>query len=123
VGDRQRVCSTEACQKQRQRNNVAAWFQRNPDYPIRRRIRLRELRAAKGHPVDPLELPAPLGELPWAMAQKQFGIQGADFLGYLGRLLRRDQQKQMLAQLPDITSDTRGLPRGSAPKERQTAAP
>jgi hypothetical protein len=58
-------------------------------------MRLRELRAAKGHAVDPLEMPVPLDRLPWDVAQKSFGVQGADFIGYLGRLLGPGAPKSM----------------------------
>lgn len=69
---------------QRQREDERAWLKRHPAYPVQRRMRLRELRAAKGHPVDPLEMQAPLAKLPWDVAQKQFGVQGAAFRGHAG---------------------------------------
>ncbi len=95
LGDRQRVCSFEACQQERQRRNVAAWLHSHPDDAVRRHIRRRELRAAKGHPVDPLKMPVPLDRLPWDVAQKSFGVQGADFIGHLGRLLGPEPKKSM----------------------------
>jgi len=32
-------------------------------------------------------VPAPLDRLPWAVAQTEFKVQGADFLAHMGRLL------------------------------------
>lgn len=43
---------------------------------------------------EPLRLPAPLGRLPWDLAQSQFGVQGADFIGVMGTLLLQATQSQ-----------------------------
>jgi len=64
-------------------------------------MRVRELQAARGEAVDPLELPAPLNELPWEVAQKQFGVKGADFIGQMGRVLLKRAKKQMLTQVTE----------------------
>ena len=45
----------------------------------------------------------PLSRLPWDIAQDQFGVQGADFIGVLGRLLLRTVQDQIRAYLIDHT--------------------
>jgi len=87
LGDRQRVCSAPACQAERQRRNVAAWKQLHPDDAVKRRIVARQRCAARDEPVDPLTVPAPLDRLPWAVAQTEFKVQGADFLAHMGRLL------------------------------------
>jgi hypothetical protein len=87
VGARQRVCSAPACQDERQQRNVAAWVRRHPEDAVRRRLAARRRRAAKGEAVDPLVVPAPLSKLPWDVAQKQFEVQGADFLAYFGKVL------------------------------------
>ena len=93
VGSRQRVCSSPACQDERQRRNVAAWTKRNPEYPAKWRMQRRERAGAKGAAVDPLQVSSPLSKLPWGEAQKQFGVQGADFIRELGRLLLVDPKK------------------------------
>lgn len=36
---------------------------------------------------SPLRVPAPLSRLPWDLAQDQFGVQGTDFIGIMGRML------------------------------------
>jgi hypothetical protein len=66
---------------------VAAWKQLHPDDAVKRRIVARQRCAARDEPVDPLTVPAPLDRLPWAVAQTEFKVQGADFLAHMGRLL------------------------------------
>jgi hypothetical protein len=46
-------------------------------------------------------LPAPLDRLPWDVAQDEFGVQGAEFLGEFGRLLMKSAQDEMAAQVHD----------------------
>ena len=38
-------------------------------------------------PPAPQRVPPPLDRLPWDVAQDQFGVQGADFLGIFGKVL------------------------------------
>lgn len=115
VGARQRTCSSPECQARRQRDNVAAWRELHPEYAAARRMLQRELLAAKGAAVDPLQLPAPLDELPWDVAQKQFGVKGTDFLGQLGRVLLKGAKKQTLHQVPESASESGGLQAGPGP--------
>jgi len=35
-------------------------------------------------PPEPLRLPPPLSQLPWDIAQSEFGVKGADFIGVMG---------------------------------------
>ncbi|MBV8073019.1 MAG: hypothetical protein JO270_24175 [Acidobacteriaceae bacterium] len=46
---------------------------------------------------EPLNLPSPLDQLPWDLAQDQFGVQGADFIGHLGKVLLHAAQDQFKA--------------------------
>jgi hypothetical protein len=80
-------------------------------------MRLRELRAAKKEAVDPLELPPPLGGLPWEVAQKAFGVQGTDFIGHLGGVILRWAQKSMRQQGPESTRESGGVLESVARKE------
>jgi hypothetical protein len=59
-------------------------------------------REAAGSP-EPPHLPSPLDRLPWDLAQDQFGIQGADFIGQLGKVLLNSAQDQLRAYLVDST--------------------
>jgi hypothetical protein len=42
-----------------------------------------------------------LNELPWDIAQDQFGVQGADFIGLFGTVLLRAAQDQFRAYVAD----------------------
>jgi hypothetical protein len=46
-------------------------------------------------PPEPLRLPSPLTQLPWDIAQSEFGVQGADFIGVTGALLLHSTQSQL----------------------------
>ena len=107
VGSRQRACSKPACQALRRRKKQAAWRARNPDYFAGRRI---QARGACDEPPDPLRLPAPLNQLPWDIAQSQFGVQGADFIGVMGALLLHSTQSQLQAYRIDSAGDPARLP-------------
>jgi hypothetical protein len=52
-------------------------------------------------PLAPLRVPAPLDRLPWDIAQDQFGVQGADFLGVFGRVLLGVAQDERRGQVLD----------------------
>src|ERR1017187_1330956 len=92
VGSRQRACSRPACQGLRRRKKQAPWRARNRDYFSGRRI---QARGASDKPPEPLRLPSPLNQLPWDIAQSEFGVQGADFIGVMGALLVRSTQSQL----------------------------
>lgn len=55
--------------------------------------------AAKGKPVDPLPVPAPLAHLPWDLAQEEFDTQGADFIAVLGRVLLVATREELRSQV------------------------
>ncbi len=85
VGSRQHACSKPECQAMRRRKQQAAWRARHPDYFAGRRIQARMV--LEDRP-GPLRLHPPLNQLPWDIAQSEFGTQGADFLGVMGGLDR-----------------------------------
>lgn len=76
----------------RRRKQQAGWRARNPDYFRARRM---QGRGAQERTPEPLRLPAPLDQLPWDIAQSEFGVQGADFIGVMGALLLRSAQSQI----------------------------
>jgi hypothetical protein len=100
IGTRQRACRKPDCQTGRRRKKQKAWRERNPDYFIARRI---QDRSQQDRAPEPLCLPPPLSGLPWDIAQSQFGVQGADFIGALGTLLLRTAQSQFEAYVVDAT--------------------
>lgn len=86
----------------------AAWRARHPDYFVARRMQQRSL---LDQPPEPLRWPAPLSRLPWDLAQDQFGVQGADFLGVMGTLLLHAAQFQFRAYSLDSKQVVGTLPR------------
>ena len=106
VGSRQQACSKPSCQALRRRKRQAAWRARNPDYFSGRRI---QARGACDEPPEPLRLPSPLNQLPWDIAQSEFGVQGADFIGVMGALLVRSTQSQLKSYLIDSKADATTL--------------
>jgi hypothetical protein len=101
VGARQCACSQPECQAARRKKTQAAWCSRNPGYHAGRRILTR---SALARPPEPLRLPAPLNQLPWDLAQDQFGVKGADFIGVMGALLLRNAQDQSRLYRVDSTA-------------------
>jgi len=111
VGRRQRACSAPTCQIARRARTQASWRRRNPDYFIAHRIQRRRLNADESQAaVLPLVLPPPLSQLPWDLAQEEFGVAGTDFLGHLGRVLLGAAQDQKAGQVIDPTGETSRLP-------------
>ena len=119
VGSRQRACSKPACQFLRRRKKQAAWRARNPDYFPGRRI---QGRGACDEPPEPLRLPSPLNQLPWDIAQSEFGVQGADFIGVMGALLLHSAQSQLKLYRIDSRVDPATLPHLGAQSQMQSGA-
>ena len=107
IGFRQRACQKADCQIARRRKKQQAWRQKHPDYFIARRI---QDRVKADRTPEPLRLPPPLSQLPWDIAQSQFGVQGADFIGVLGALLLRNAQFQCEAYVADTAVVPNTLP-------------
>jgi len=85
-GERQRTCGKAQCVEELRRRNQGSWRKRHPGYFIAWRAKERGARNEK-ELVEGPRVPAPLNELPWELAQEEFGVIGADFLGSLGRKL------------------------------------
>src|SRR5215831_5237862 len=100
VGLRQRACGKPDCQAARRVQTQKSWRDRNRDYFIARRI---QERSKRDQPPEPLRLPSPLNELPWDIAQDEFGIKGADFIGGFGTVLLRAAQDQFRAYAVEST--------------------
>jgi hypothetical protein len=113
IGDRQRVCASPQCQAERRKKTQASWRERNPEYFVARRLKARTALLSPPPasspsappppplPPSPLRLPPPLDRLPWDIAQDEFGVQGADFLGIFGKVLLHAAQDQRRVQVPD----------------------
>ena len=119
VGSRQHACGKPECQALRRHRQQAAWRARNPDYFVARRI---QARGASDKLPEPLRLPSPLNQLPWDIAQSEFGVQGADFIGVMGALLLRSTQFQLKSYLIDSKEDTATLPHLAAQSQLRPGA-
>src|SRR5580704_661896 len=119
IGKRQRACRKPQCQAARRKKTQAAWRGKNPDYFIGRRI---QERGGKKRRPAPLRMPWPLSGLPWDLAQDQFKVQGADFIGVMGKLLLRAAQDQFKAYVAESVgvSGTHGH---QAPKDEMQLGP
>lgn len=109
AGARQRACGGEECQAARRVQTQKRWREKNPDYFIARRM---EDRGNRDRAPEPLRLPPPLNQLPWDIAQDQFGVQGADFIGVMGKVLLRSAQDQFKAYVIESKRATDTLPPG-----------
>jgi hypothetical protein len=107
VGLRQRACKKPDCQAARRKKKQKEWRKQNPDYFSARRIQQRN---ESPRIPEPLELPPPLTQLPWDVAQDEFGAKGADFIGVMGALLLRAAQSQFKAYVPEDSRVTDTLP-------------
>lgn len=73
AGDRQRVCSAAACQRERHRRSCSGWHEKNPDYDRERRLREKVRRPEhRGEPDGD-----PLREIAWDEARDAVGLQTA----------------------------------------------
>jgi hypothetical protein len=115
VGTRQRACGRPECQQDRRRETQGRWRERNPDYFVDRRLRLRSAKAQAadasasqaGRAVGltrrpaPLAVPAELRRIPWDLAQDEIGVQVTDFLTVVACLLVRIAKDQRRRQVID----------------------
>ena len=123
VGDRQRTCATAECRKWRRARAQAAWLSRQPEYMIARRIQERAKRKEKeGRAPAPLRVPRPLDQLPWDVAQDEFGVQGADFLGFLAKVLTRHAKDEIATQVLESTKEIRGQRAEQVKDEKRAGA-
>jgi hypothetical protein len=69
-----------------------------------------QARSESARTPEPLRLPHPLSNLPWDIAQDEFGVKGADFIGAMGAVLLRAAKDQLKGQVVDSSRDPGTLP-------------
>lgn len=111
IGRRQRACSRPECQATRRKKTQSSWRSRNPGYFVEWRI---QARSESDQPPEPFRLPHPLADLPWDIAQDEFGRKGADFIGVMGSVLLRSAKDQLRGQTIESSIDPWILPRLAA---------
>ena len=112
VGERQRACGRESCQRQRRRETQARWRAGNPTYQksyrLKRRAAVaRSARAGElesdGTPVEapePLWVPAVLRSIPWQEAQSELGAVTTDLVAMVALLLWRTRKDLIRGEAP-----------------------
>jgi hypothetical protein len=121
VGRRQKACKDPACQKERRRRGQAGWRERNPDYMRAWRMRTKADDAQASR--LPPSTPPPLNRLPWDIAKDEFGTQGAEFIGCLGRVLLEVAKDEIGSYPPDNKRQSRKVLVESAKAERPAMPP
>jgi hypothetical protein len=117
VGGRQKVCGRKECQKARRQRTQAAWRRGHAGYFIQWRAKKRAEDNASGG-VDPPRVPPPISELPWEMAQEEFGVMGADFLASLGRKVLGHAKDQIRIKALGIAKESSKVAAVSAKDQR-----
>ncbi len=107
VGRRQRTCGRRECQRALRKKYLIAWRTRNPDYFVAWRI---QARSKSERAPEPLRLPYPPSDLPWDIAQDEFGVKGADFIGAMGAVVVRAAKSQFQGEVVDSARDPGRLP-------------
>ena len=69
---------------------------------------------------EPLRLSHPLSSLPWDIAQDEFGIKGADFIGAMGEVVLRAAKNQFKGEVVDSARNPARLPPSPAKNQFQT---
>jgi hypothetical protein len=64
-------------------------------------------------------LPSPLSSLPWDIAQDEFGVKGADFIGAMGSVVLRAAKNRFRGEVIDSTREAARLPLSPAKNQFQ----
>lgn len=113
----QRTCGDAACRAEQRRRTQQHYYKQNRAYWTERRLR-GQVEAAEQRPAASV-VPPPqvLGDIPWALVQDAFGVQGCVLLGFFVRLQLRAVQDAMRAQQVETMKEMVGV----SPKARQDA--
>ena len=113
AGDRQRVCSAPACQRERHRLDCAQWHIRNPgydrDWRLRKKLQARE---------PPVQGPAgalgvdPLRQLDWSAAREAVGLEAAVVIEEAGQVVVQWARDLVSAKPIVITEETSNVSHG-----------
>ena len=106
VGDRQRVCSSVACQLERHRRGCASWHEVNADYDRDRRLRDRVRRDdhEAGDPVDR----DPTAKVHWPAVRDAVGLQVSVVVEEMAKVLVAFTRDAVSTQRVERTKEMRG---------------
>lgn len=100
AGDRQRVCSASACQKERHRRADQAWHHRHPSYDKKRR-----LREAVKTPNEEKDPESPLDDLDWDVVERAIGPKPRVIAEEISRLLIRHAQDVVSSKTMEVSRE------------------
>jgi hypothetical protein len=109
VGKVQRVCSKEACQRERHRRACSAWRRKNPDYDQDRRLRARlqvidEKAAVKRFESERLR------SLSWDVARDAIGLKPCVIIDETSKVLFRSPRDAIQRQPAENTGKSARFP-------------
>lgn len=121
IGDRQRTCGAEECQRARHRKKDRAWHARHPDYDRGRRWQKAQQETAAATkagsaPRYPVR-PPPLSGVPWDIAQDAMSPQALVIVAGVAEVLVRHAQEEMRKQVADSVRESGGVGRGGLEDE------
>ena len=119
VGDRQRACEREDCQRERHRRADQRWRGANCDYDRDRRWR-ETIAAAKEEPraaPPAASSPPPTSGLPWDVVQDEMGIEGRVIIAGVVRVMGVFVQDEMRKEALKILEGIARLPHRAAQDE------
>src|SRR5882757_8222039 len=87
VGERQRACGAEDCQRARHREADRAWHARHPDYDRGRRWQAAVDAAKAGSAPPPRDRPPPLAGVPWDVAQDAMTVEAIVMLAGVAQVV------------------------------------
>lgn len=119
AGGRQRVCSGDACQRERHRRACDAWRERHPDYDVDRRLRDRVRVAVTAGAALTRD---PLAEVAWDVARDAVGAKVAVIVEETGKVLVGWARDAVHAQAAEITRKLGRVLGGGARDEIGAAA-
>lgn len=125
VGDRQRACSREACQRERRRQTNRRWRERNPSFDLDRRLQalLQRVQDEKTLCSTATREPPPGRRMPMEAAVSALGLSGAVYLLFWTRLVAGYVQDEKRGQPIGIAVESGRLLHGHDQDERRRHLP
>lgn len=103
AGDRQKVCGSSNCQRERHRRACAQWHDRHPDYDregrLRERLKTPEVEPSAHPPADPLP------RLDWSAARDAVGMEAAVIVEETAKVLVSWTRDAVGLEVFGITTD------------------
>ena len=104
VGDRQRTCGRDECQRKLHRRNCKDWHDRNQDYDRETRLRARLKRGKeKGPYLEPAQ------GLNWEVARDEIGLEPLVVIDEFAQVAHNMARDEMPAQRFEYKGKSRGL--------------